>query len=170
MTAKAAACLVRPARPKDLERILVIDQYRGPGAWTADAYRGFLQDLSGTLALVICPDHNPDLVLGFALARFLVDELEILQIVVEEAWRGRGLGRMLMTALAKKGREAGKGSWILEVRENNLPALRLYQALGFEEIGRRPGYYPDSGESAILMQADLISLGTNDKKGSSCPD
>lgn len=170
MTAKAAACLVRPARPKDLERILVIDQYRGPGAWTADAYRGFLQDLWGTLALVICPDHDPDLALGFVLARLLVDELEILQIVVEEGWRDRGLGRMLMTAMAEKGREAGKGSWILEVRENNLPALRLYQAFGFEEIGRRAGYYPDSGESAILMRADLTSLGPNDKKVSSCPD
>ena len=170
MTAKAPACFIRPARPEDLERILVIDQYRGPGAWTADAYRGFLQDLSGTLALVICPDHDPDLALGFVLARLLVEELEILQIAVEEAWRGRGLGRMLMAALAKKGREAGKGSWILEVRENNLPALGLYQAFGFEEMGRRPGYYPDSGESAILMKADLRLLGPNDKKGSPCPD
>ncbi|NLA81456.1 MAG: GNAT family N-acetyltransferase [Clostridiaceae bacterium] len=158
MTVKGSACLIRPARPSDLERILVIDRYRGPGAWTADAYRGFLQDLWGTLAL------------GFVLARLLVDELEILQIVVEEGWRDRGLGRMLMTAMAEKGREAGKGSWILEVRENNLPALRLYQAFGFEEIGRRAGYYPDSGESAILMRADLTSLGPNDKKVSSCPD
>lgn len=156
-------CL-RLAQAADLSRIVAMDGSRGPGAWTKDAYRGYLQGHAGTLALVVCPRDQLDLPYGFALARFLVDELEILQIIVDEEKRGQGLGTLLMAALAQKGREAKKEAWILEVRENNQPALGLYRSFGFDAIGRRPGYYPDTGESAILMRADLSKLGTNVNK------
>ncbi len=161
---KGRGWFLRLAQAADLSRIQAMDEARGPGAWTRDAYRGYLQGLSGTLALVVCPLDNLDLPYGFALARFLVDELEILQIIVDKEKRGQGLGTLLMAALAQKGLEAKKEAWILEVRENNQPALGLYRSFGFEAIGRRPGYYPDSGESAILMRADLGFLGTNDNK------
>jgi ribosomal protein S18 acetylase RimI-like enzyme len=52
-------------------------------------------------------------------------------------------------------REAlGKGQavWFLEVRESNVVARNLYSRLGFEEVGRRPHYYQDTGETAVVMR------------------
>lgn len=161
--------LLRNGLAADLGRILEIDEGRGPGAWTADAYRPYLESRPGELCLVVCRADQADLPLAFAVARLLVDELEILQIAVDKKMRRRGLGAILMEGLARRGREAKKEFWILEVRESNTAALALYRSFAFEEEGRRSGYYPDSGESAILMRGRLSFLGGNDKKEGGSP-
>jgi ribosomal-protein-alanine acetyltransferase len=88
-------------------------------------------------------------VAGFVVWRKVNDEeSEILSLVVDPAFRRRGLGARLMLEVLG-GRRA---VWFLEVRESNAPARNLYSRLGFEEVGRRPNYYQDTGETAVVMR------------------
>ena len=75
-------------------------------------------------------------------------EREILNIAVEPAQRGRGLARRLLEQELARSR----GEWFLEVRESNAAARKLYESLGFREVGLRENYYPAPPEHAIVMR------------------
>jgi ribosomal-protein-alanine N-acetyltransferase len=76
------------------------------------------------------------------------DEREILNIAVTPSHRRRGIARRLLEEVLAHSR----GDWFLEVRESNIAAIGLYQTLGFRASGRRPEYYHDPLEAAIVMR------------------
>ena len=78
---------------------------------------------------------------GFVLARVAAGEAEILTLAISSDYRRRGLGRALMRAAAARAAEGGASALFLEVDAENIPARRLYEALGFAEVGRRGAYY-----------------------------
>ena len=80
--------------------------------------------------------------MGFLLARTVIDEAEILTLTVDPAARRTGLGRALVEAAAFRAQSAGVASLWLEVAQDNVAALTLYVGCGFEQVGRRKGYYP----------------------------
>jgi ribosomal-protein-alanine N-acetyltransferase len=84
-------------------------------------------------------------------------EGHILNCCVAPAWQGRGFGRHLVEHLIDVARDHGTQCLFLEVRPTNIPAVGLYQRLGFSTIGVRRGYYPaDQGlEDALVMRLDL---------------
>jgi ribosomal-protein-alanine N-acetyltransferase len=87
-------------------------------------------------------------VTGFAVARRLSEgESELLNLAVDPAFRRCGIGRRLLAAI----NASHTGGLWLEVRESNAVARNFYKSLGFCETGRRPGYYPDCNEGAIVM-------------------
>jgi ribosomal-protein-alanine N-acetyltransferase len=96
----------------------------------------------GPLAAYISFYHNPD-------------ELEILNLAVTPKWRGRGCGARLLRLALRMAARLGIGRAVLEVRSGNVPALALYKGQGFTQLGRRRGYYQDSGEDALLLALAL---------------
>jgi len=96
--------------------------------------------------------------IGFVLFRSAGDEAEILSIAIRRAHRGRGHGRVLMDeALRHLYRERIKICF-LEVDPDNAPALALYRALGFRQVGSRKGYYDRPGGpagAALVMRLEL---------------
>jgi len=87
-------------------------------------------------------------VVGFAVARRVAEgESELLNLAVDPGFRRRGIGGRLVRELLSK----HSGTLWLEVRESNWNARNLYKKLGFIETAKRPAYYPESGESAIVM-------------------
>ncbi len=80
-------------------------------------------------------------------------EIEILNLAVAREFQRRGYASKLLTALFVQGSEQNVQSVFLEVRISNHAALALYKKFSFQEIGRRHGYYQDSGEDALIMQA-----------------
>ncbi len=89
---------------------------------------------------------------GLALARVAADEAELLTLGVRPAARRQGVARALLHRLGAEAARRGAGSLFLEVAVANPPALALYRAAGFAEVGRRRRYYPDGGDALILAR------------------
>jgi ribosomal-protein-alanine acetyltransferase len=92
---------------------------------------------------------------GFLVVRFAADEMEILNLVVEPGCRRRGVARMLLAEAVREGRDSGARSIWLEVRASNGSAARFYEAMGFRVAGRRPKYYRDPDEDALVLTAAI---------------
>lgn len=97
--------------------------------------------------------------IAFALCSRPFDEAELLQVAVTPSRRREGLGRRLLEALQSQLSEAGTERLLLEVRASNRAAIGLYRILGFDDDGRRRGYYSgDAGsEDALLMSRALAN-------------
>lgn len=94
-------------------------------------------------------------VLGYIGGQLIVDELEIFNVAVDSAYRGRHIGERLVEKLCAEAAERGAERICLEVRASNAPAIGLYLKQGFEEVGRRKNYYQKPREDAILMDKTL---------------
>ena len=108
---------------------------------------------------VLFGGETRDAALGFALWRDLscgagTGDAEILTIGVVPAARRRGLGAALLCAMTMQARDAGCAALFLEADAGNAAALALYNGRGFQEVGRRPGYYRD-GADALVMKLVL---------------
>jgi ribosomal-protein-alanine N-acetyltransferase len=93
-------------------------------------------------------------VIGFIMSRLAAGEAEILSVAVAPAWRGRGLSRQLLELHLRRLAGLGIRAVYLEVGERNAPAYRLYRRAGFNEVGRRQGYYED-GATALVLRRDF---------------
>ena len=99
---------------------------------------------------------------AYYLAQNVLDEVHIMQLAVAPQFRRLSLGSRLMQYEIERKREAGMAQMLLEVRESNRAAQRLYAALGFKQVGRRNGYYAPVDhhppEDALLMTFALQAL------------
>lgn len=103
-----------------------------PRPWTEAELAGFLAD---PLCDLIALDG------GFALIRTIAGEAELLTIAVDPTLRRRGLGRTLLDAALVRAKAHGAEAIFLEVAADNVAAIALYEAAGFQRSGTRPGYY-----------------------------
>jgi ribosomal-protein-alanine N-acetyltransferase len=94
-------------------------------------------------------------ILGFVVFWLVHDEVHVLNVATAVEARRRGVARALLERAADEGRRRGARLATLEVRRSNLPAIALYRALGYQEVGVRPNYYTDEGEDAIVMDLQL---------------
>jgi ribosomal-protein-alanine N-acetyltransferase len=88
---------------------------------------------------------------GYLGVQFGPDGGDIMTIATDPAFRGQGVGRLLLTTMTELLREKQLGYLTLEVRPSNEPALKLYTAFGFRQVGRRPNYYKNPREDALLL-------------------
>ncbi len=149
---------IRPLMEIDLPEVASIEQqsYDFPGS--ENIYRDCLRvgytcralDLAGQLS-------------GYGVMSLGAGEAHILNVCVREQFRSVGFGRRLLEHLLERAAAAGVAEAFLEVRPSNLSAIRLYQHLGFEQIGIRRGYYqaPDGREDAIVLKRELTAPGKN---------
>jgi len=121
--------------------------------WSAAQYEAlFAANARERIALIAAEESLEAPLRGLLVARCLDDEWEIENVIVDESHRKHGLGSFLVQELLEEARKAGVGSIILEVRESNLPALRLYESIGFKQEGRRENYYNRPVEDALLYR------------------
>lgn len=92
-----------------------------------------------------------DALAGYLGVQYGPDGADIMTIATAPAFRGRGVGRALIAEMAARLKSMGLQWLTLEVRPSNTAALGLYEAMGFQQVGRRPRYYRDPVEDAILM-------------------
>lgn len=115
-------------------------------AWTEPQCRGILI-MPGVWLTIATADDRPQ---GFSIARVVADEAELLLLGVRAGARRRGLGSTLLRAFRDGARARGACRLHLEMREGNA-AIAMYNAAGFEQVGRRRDYY--RGPAAISFDA-----------------
>ena len=92
---------------------------------------------------------------GYLLAWWVLDRMEILNVAVDPSHRRRGFGLVLVDAALREARTRGIQGIDLEVRASNEPAVSLYTQLGFARVGERRGYYRNPVDDAILLTRSL---------------
>ncbi len=139
----------------DIDAVVEIERLSNSHPWTE---RNFHDALASGYLCLVARDHGA--VSGFAVARLLVDEAELLLIAVTPAMRRQGVALLLWIELALRLQASGARTVHLEVRESNLSAQAFYHSRGFTQSGVRPKYYPNGThaserEDAVLMQVIL---------------
>jgi ribosomal-protein-alanine N-acetyltransferase len=140
----------------DLESILAIEQHSFQWPWGRISFEGELRSQNACNYVVKSAEGQTcGQIIAYAFLRLAGDELHILKIAVAPAWRGHGIATWLLERCFTMGFGQGARSAHLDVRPSNHAAVGFYQKLGFEIIGRRPKYYQDSKEDALLMSKNL---------------
>lgn len=145
---------IRPMTEADLEAVLAIEQRAYPFPWTLGVFRDCLRAGYGCWVLEI-----GGMVAGYGLVSVAAGEAHVLNVCVDPDWQGEGHGLRLMSRLIDIARWHRAERVFLEVRPSNPKAIRLYHGMGFNEIGRRPRYYPageGQREDAIVMAMELL--------------
>ena len=97
-------------------------------------------------------------VLGFNIVRHTQDKAEILSIAVDPKGRGRGLGEALIREAILRLRADRVEKLLLKVGGNNAPAISLYNRLGFQTVGNRPGYYKSSDDAEVVERSTALAM------------
>jgi [ribosomal protein S18]-alanine N-acetyltransferase len=145
---------IEPMTVADLPGVLAIERMSFAGPWTEANFRHEIESNPLALNLVGRADGR---VVAFACAHIVADELMINDLAVDASQQRRGHGSALLRRLIERARIRGCRLATLEVRPSNAPARALYEAFGFELVGRRRGYYADTGEDALLLASALSS-------------
>ena len=143
---------IRRLEPRDLEAVVAIETAARPWAakWTPGSYLPAPEsDMQAWVA------ERDGRIAGFVLARYAGGEMELLNLAVAEPARRTGAGRALVRAALEEGEALGAAKVFLEVRESNAVALAFYASLGFSALGRRPGYYQEPPEDALILARPL---------------
>lgn len=138
---------VRAMRPRDVERVVAIERASFAVPWTASTFRGLLERRSTGLWVA----ESGDEIVGYAVVWAVLDQAELGNVAVADGWRRRGIATRLVDTVLAWLRERAVQHLYLEVRESNTGAQRLYERHGFQEVGRRAGYYSRPPEDALVL-------------------
>jgi ribosomal-protein-alanine N-acetyltransferase len=140
---------LRAMQEADVAAVVEIEQRVYPFPWTAGIFSDCIR--VGYRCAVLEFD---EVTVGYGIIACGAGEAHLLNVCVREEFRNRGFGRALMMHLLGLATAAGAAVVFLEVRPANTAAVRLYEALGFRQIGVRRGYYQavSGREDALVMR------------------
>jgi ribosomal-protein-alanine N-acetyltransferase len=139
-------------RRADLDRVVEIERESFSIPWSRGAFQYEIEQNRVARCWTGRVDGE---VIGYLCLWEIGEEMHITNVAVARAWRRQGIARSMLTEILDDARRRGLRMVFLEVRPTNVEALGLYEALGFHVIGRRKGYYYDTGEDALVMEAEL---------------
>lgn len=137
----------REMKPEDADAVEEVEKASFAMPWSR---KSFWEEAANerTYYLLALDDEK---VIGYAGTWILDDEAQITNVAVAPAYRGKKVGAGLMENLIGEAKKRGATRMTLEVRPSNTAALALYEKFGFKDCGRRPHYYLDNGEDAVIM-------------------
>ena len=147
--------VIRPATPTDIPAVFSLERALASAAhWPEASYNQIFAPGSPSRIALVLEDESHSLH-GFVIARLASGECELENIGVVPHLQGHGAGTLLMESLIAAAREHNINSIHLEVRESNTAARALYVKCGFASTGRRPKYYSNPEEDAVLYSIQL---------------
>jgi [ribosomal protein S18]-alanine N-acetyltransferase len=152
--ASEPAFALRAMREQDIDAVMAIEQRAYPFPWT----HGIFSDcLRGGYQMWVA--LREEAIIGYGVLSIAAHEGHILNICIDPEAQSLGYGRKLLRLLVRSARAHRAERIFLEVRPSNPRAIALYADEGFNEIGRRPRYYPahHGREDAIVMAMELLS-------------
>ncbi len=145
--------LIRPMCKEDLAQVRAIDHLSFSLPWPEQAfsYELFENPAARLWVAEVKSDEGRELVVGMIVVWLVLDEAHIATLAVHPEYRRRGIAKQLLATALYHTMHEGARRAMLEVRAGNLIAQSLYRQFGFVVVGRRPRYYRDNDEDAILM-------------------
>lgn len=144
------------ATPRDLDNILAIDRNAFKKSWNR---KSFLKEIDHTdaysyVARTQSGNGRMDII-AYVFVRILLQEMHIMRIAVAAGYQARGVATALLQQCFKLAKKHNVGAVYIEVRPRNTSAIALYRKSGFQMLGTRPHYYPETGEDALVMVKHL---------------
>ncbi len=115
--------------------------------------RSITSELNNPLSLWFVAVEGNE-VAGYIGSQSVLDEADMMNLAVSESFRRQKIGEKLVETLVDSLKERSVRSLTLEVRVSNEPAIRLYEKLGFQQVGRRPKYYANPREDALILRKE----------------
>jgi len=165
----APPCALEAASGEDVPALLALERLCFSQPWTARNFRDAMADPERGLLLVLrgpfARDDPGRGVLAYCSFQTVLDELHIHNLAVYPAVQGRGLGRRLLQLVLDLGARRGAERALLEVRQSNWAAQRLYRSLGFQGVSVRRGYYTQPSEDALILEKRGLSADPGTLRG-----
>jgi ribosomal-protein-alanine N-acetyltransferase len=144
---------ITPMRRRHLRSVIRIEQQVYPRPWT---FGLFLSEIGQRASRLYVVARVGGEVVGYAGLFRAMDDGHITTVAVDPAWHRHGIATRMLLALARGAIDRGCVNLTLEVRMSNSGAQALYQRFGFVPAGVRKGYYPETGEDALVMWANDV--------------
>ncbi|MEO2069225.1 MAG: ribosomal protein S18-alanine N-acetyltransferase [Desulfurobacteriaceae bacterium] len=148
--------LVRECREEDIGDILKIERESFSDCWSKETLE---KELSLPFSYFLVAEVNKEVV-GYLISWIIDEVCELNRIAVSKRFRGKGIGKKLITSLINFCFEKSVKGILLEVRESNFAAIRFYESFGFKKISTRKNYY--GNETALIYK---LFLGGRHVKG-----
>ena len=145
---------IRKMVPEDLAAVIQIDQMSFTLPWPARTFRYEVSENQAARCLVA--ETQDKKIAAMIVSWVVVDELHIATFATHVEFRRQGIGTRLLAEALSDARRLGARRAFLEVRAGNEAAQTMYKKFGFEVTGRRPKYYRDNAEDAILMTLERL--------------
>ena len=137
-------------RPEHASQVAELEKLCFSDPWSE---KSVASELENELALWLVALEGETLA-GYVGSQTVMGETDMMNIAVAPAFRRQGIARELIQALVRDLKERASHSLTLEVRASNAPARALYESLGFSQAGRRPGYYRNPKEDALILRKE----------------
>ena len=149
---------LRPGTLEDLAQVLEIERESHASPWTKTH---FVQEMGIPYSrfLVLTDDETDSVVLGYIIYWLQAEGASLLNVTVAQKWRGLGLSRILMASMVNEAVREEVPKVMLEVRESNSGAIRIYEHFGFKKTHERKAFYAD-GETALVMELKTSEITT----------
>ncbi|MBN1562321.1 MAG: ribosomal protein S18-alanine N-acetyltransferase [Anaerolineae bacterium] len=172
MTQAAEHFILRKMQLTDVPQVVSIDRESFTMPWSTRTYNFEISQSDTSHMVVLEATHltpitqngwrsllyrlfapnTPPIIVGYGGCWLIAGEAHISTIATHPDFRGRGLGELLLAGMLQRSINLGGEYSVLEVRESNVTAQKLYEKYGYHVVGRRRGYYRDDNEDALLME------------------
>jgi ribosomal-protein-alanine N-acetyltransferase len=135
----------RRMQSSDIKKVCEIERSLFADPWSAESFLHDIQKNEISYPFLVEANGN---IIGYLVCWYYASEIHIGNIAVRKDYQGQGIGTYLLKKIF--GMFQNYNIAYLEVRKNNITAIKLYKKFGFDQICQRISYYPD-GEDAIIM-------------------
>ena len=137
-------------KPSHVAQIAELEKICFSDPWSE---KSIASELDNKLAFWLVAAEG-DTVAGYIGSQTVIDETDMMNVAVHPDFRRQGIAEALVNTLVENLQKMGSRCLTLEVRASNVPAIALYEKLGFVEIGRRKNYYRNPREDALILRKE----------------
>ena len=142
--------IITNMKPQHVAQVALLEKLCFSDPWSE---RSIASELENPLSLWLVAEEG-DRVTGYIGSQTVMEESDMMNVAVHPNHRNRGIATNLITSLLEQLHQKGSHSLSLEVRLSNTPAVALYEKLGFQQVGRRPNYYRNPKEDALILKKE----------------
>jgi ribosomal-protein-alanine N-acetyltransferase len=143
--------IIREMKREDVPAIAELEKLCFSDPWSENS---IASELDNPLSYWLVAEDNGKIA-GYVGSQSVLDAADMMNLAVSPDCRQQGVGQALVNELVQHLQKNNVIALLLEVRVSNAPAISLYEKLGFEQVGRRPKYYHNPREDALILRKEL---------------